>query len=54
MRLRQPKVLFPAGKQKRPRQDIPSEAARLKARLARMPARAVDLATSERKPKADR
>jgi hypothetical protein len=39
MRIKQPKKLFPAGKEKRPPQEIPSEADRIKARLARMPAK---------------
>jgi hypothetical protein len=55
MRTKQPKVLFPAGKQKRPRQDIPTEASRLKARMARMPARAIapiEPAGAGAKPKA--
>jgi hypothetical protein len=39
MRLKQPKVLFPARKEKRPTQDIPTEASRIKARMARMPAK---------------
>ncbi|WP_158812724.1 hypothetical protein [Methylocapsa sp. S129] len=37
MRTKQPKVLFPASREKRPRQEIPTEAARIKARMARMP-----------------
>jgi hypothetical protein len=55
MRTKQPKVLFPAGKQKRPKQDIPTEASRLKARMARMPTRAVaslEPASAGAKPKA--
>jgi hypothetical protein len=39
MRIKQPKMLFPAGKERRPPQEIPSEADRIKARLARMPAK---------------
>ena len=34
MRIKQPKVLFPAGKEKRPVQEIPTEADRIKARMA--------------------
>ena len=39
MRIKQPKLLLPASREQRPRQDIPTEAARLKARMARMPPR---------------
>jgi hypothetical protein len=39
MRIKQPKVLFPAGKEKRPAQEIPTEASRIKARMARMAAK---------------
>jgi hypothetical protein len=39
MRIKQPKMLFPAGKEKRPPQEIPSEADRIRARLARVPAK---------------
>lgn len=41
MRIKQPKMLFPAGKEKRPRQDIPTEAARIKARMARTSGKSV-------------
>jgi hypothetical protein len=39
MRTKQPKVLFPTRKEKRPHQEIPTEAARIKARLARLPSK---------------
>ena len=39
MRIKQPKMLFPAGKEKRPAQAIPTESDRIKARMARMPAK---------------
>jgi hypothetical protein len=39
MRIKQPKVLFPPGKEKRPTQEIPTEADRIKARMARMAAK---------------
>jgi hypothetical protein len=39
MRVKQPKVLFPAGKEKRPTQEIPTEADRIKARMARAAAK---------------
>lgn len=39
MRIKQPKVLFPAGKEKRPVQEIPTEADRIKARMARIAAK---------------
>ena len=35
MRLKQPKELFRNSNERRPKQDIPTEAARLKARTAR-------------------
>jgi hypothetical protein len=35
MRIKQPKELFRASNERRPKQDIPTEAARLKARMAR-------------------
>ena len=37
MRIKQPKNLFPAGKEKRPIQEIPTEADRIKARMAARP-----------------
>jgi hypothetical protein len=37
MRIKQPNKLFPARNEKRPGQDIPTEAARIKARMARIP-----------------
>jgi hypothetical protein len=52
MRIKQPKMLFPAGNEKRPRQDIPTEAARLKARMARTPPKArEDMAPAKADPK---
>jgi hypothetical protein len=42
MRIKQPKVLFSAGGQKRPKQDIPTEAARIKARMARVSVKSRD------------
>jgi hypothetical protein len=51
MRIKQPKMLFPAGKEKRPRQDIPTEAARIKARMARMPGKNGGLEKTGAKPK---
>jgi hypothetical protein len=36
MRTKQPNVLFPTRKERRPRQEIPTEAARIKARMARV------------------
>jgi hypothetical protein len=36
MRIKQPKVVLPAGREKRPTQEIPTEASRIKARMARM------------------
>ena len=56
MRLKKPKVLFPTGKERRPRQDIPTEAARLKARMARAPRKGregVDHGDIGAKPKSD-
>jgi hypothetical protein len=54
--MKQPKILFPARHEKRPRQDIPTEAARIKARMARMPSRppesARTKAESDSKPEA--
>jgi hypothetical protein len=40
MRTKQPKMLFPTRKEKRPHQEIPTEAARIKARMARIAAKA--------------
>jgi hypothetical protein len=51
MRIKQPKMLFPGGKEKRPKQDIPTEAARIKARMARVSAKSGDLEKTEAKPK---
>ena len=54
MRTKQPKVFFPASREKRPRQDIPTEAARIKARMARMPSKApadVEAAPAQSDPK---
>ena len=42
MRIKQPKVLFPVGDQKRPKQDIPTEAARIKARMVRVSVKSRD------------
>ena len=56
MRIKQPKMLFPTGKEKRPRQDIPTEAARIKARMARMPPKAgenSELGKAKADPKSD-
>lgn len=53
MRLKQPKALFPASKERRPKQDIPSEAARIKARMARRPSKSgadIDSADALTKP----
>jgi hypothetical protein len=51
MRIKQPKMLFPRGKEKRPRQDIPTEAARIKARMARMSVKNAGLEKTDAKPK---
>ena len=51
MRIKQPKMLFPTGKEKRPRQDIPTEAARIKARMARTPGKTVGPEKTDAKPK---
>jgi hypothetical protein len=54
MRIKQPKMSFPDRNERRPKQDIPTEAARIKARLARMPARPDEdsgAATAGRNPK---
>jgi hypothetical protein len=55
MRTKQPKVLFPASREKRPSQDIPTEAARLKARMARMPPKPrEEVAPAKTDPKSER
>ena len=51
MRIKQPKMLFPAGKEKRPKQDIPTEAARIKARMARTPGKNIVFEKTGAKPK---
>jgi hypothetical protein len=50
MRTKQPKTLFRASNERRPKQDIPTEAARLKARMAR---KLQNPATVETKPKSN-
>jgi hypothetical protein len=52
MRIKQPKMLFPAGKEKRPAQEIPTEADRIKAWMARMAAKSPkEIAPAKADPK---
>ena len=51
MRIKQPKELFRNSNERRPKQDIPTEAARIKARMARTPGKTVGPQKTGAKPK---